>query len=218
MDVDAEHKQLTDLLRDFRPAERDAARERELLRQRPRQRNGRAQPVLKEAGLDALAQRVADGEFGHVVLLLAQGDEVVVDARLVLARVVEIEVFRLDVLPREGFARGEFRDVGEEAGLLRRGHTPDYHCAVVEEEDLGCVDAGVEVEGISFFWIVVVGFYMVGGRVGAVVGEGVGTGVKVNVAGRGRQIEELLAAVVGGFMDFNGAVGVAAFGGGVVDG
>ena len=38
-----------------------------------------------------------DGQLGHVVALLAQGDEVVVDARLVLARVVEVEVLRLDV-------------------------------------------------------------------------------------------------------------------------
>lgn len=148
VDVDAQDEELPDLLVDLRPAEGDAARHGQLLGQRVRARDGGAEQVLEEAGLDALAQRVADGEFGHVVLLLAQGDEVVVDARLVLARVVEVEVLRLDVGGREGFAGGELGYVVQEARFLRRGHAPDDDGAVVEEEDFGGVDAGVEVDGV----------------------------------------------------------------------
>ena len=52
---------------------------------------------------------MGDGEFGHVVLLLAQGDEIVVDPGLILARVVEVEVLSLHVVGAEllGFELGD---------------------------------------------------------------------------------------------------------------
>ena len=53
---------------------------------------------------------MADCELGHVVPLVSQGDEVVVDAGLVVAGVVEVEVFGLDVGGGEffGFETGDF--------------------------------------------------------------------------------------------------------------
>jgi len=41
---------------------------------------------------------VTDGQLGHVVPLLAQGNEVVVNTSLVLASIVEIELLGLDVV------------------------------------------------------------------------------------------------------------------------
>ena len=175
MDVDAQDEQLPDLLGDLGAAESDAARQGQLLGQRVRAGDGGAEQVLEEAGLDALAQGVADGELGHVVLLLAQRDEVVVDARLVLARVVKVEVFRLDVGGREGLAGGEFGYVVQEARFLREGHAPDDDGAVVEEEDFGGVDAGVEIEAV-FVAEVRVGDE-VRGYWTVAVGDGIGAGV-----------------------------------------
>lgn len=211
MYVNPQNEQLTNLLRNLLPTQRDPARQRQLLRQRVGRRDGGAEQILEEARLDALGQRVADGQLGHVVLLLAQGDEVVVDARLVLARVVEVEVLRLDVRRGEGLPRRELGDVGEEARFVRGRHAPDDDGAVVEEEDLGDVDPRVEVEGALFSGVVVVGGDF--GRVD-VVGEGVGApGIEACVAGGGVEVEEFFAAVVGGFFDFEGAVGVPAFAG-----
>ena len=107
--------------------------------------DGGGEEVFEEGGLDALGEGVRDGEFGHVILLLAQGDEVVVDARLVLARVVKVEVFDLDV------GWGEFlgfvaRDFGEEVRFLLRRHAPDHHRAVLEEEDFGRVHVRVKIQ------------------------------------------------------------------------
>jgi hypothetical protein len=45
-----------------------------------------------------LCKSVTDGQLGHVVPLLAQGNEVVVNASLVLASIVEIELLGLDVV------------------------------------------------------------------------------------------------------------------------
>lgn len=154
MDVDPQDEELADLLVDLRPRKCDPARHRELLRKGMRAVDRRAQQIFKQTRLDALAQGMADGQFGHVILLLAQADEVVVDARLVLARVVEVEVFRLDVC-RGQFFRLEFGDVVQEPFFLREGHAPDDDGAVVEEEDFWGVDAGVEVQ-VGFVGEVVV--------------------------------------------------------------
>ena len=48
--------------------------------------------------LDALRQGVGDCQLRHVVILITQRDKVVVDPRLVLAGVVEVEFFRLDLI------------------------------------------------------------------------------------------------------------------------
>ena len=87
---------------------------------------------------------MADRELGHVIPLLAQGDEVVVDSRLVFARVVEVELFRLDVVFVQFFLL-EFGDFFEEALFFFHRHAPYYDDAVFEEEDFGDVDGGVEV-------------------------------------------------------------------------
>jgi len=87
---------------------------------------------------------VADGQLGHVIPLLAQGNEVVVNASLVLASVVEIELLGLNVV----FAQlllFELCDFFEEALFLFHGHTPDDDDTIFEEEDLGDVHRRVEV-------------------------------------------------------------------------
>lgn len=172
--------------------------------------DGGAQRIFEETCLHTLAQGVAYREFGHVILLLPEGDEIVVDAGLVLARVVEVEVLRLDVGWGEGLAGGELGDVGYEACFLRGGHAPDDDGAVVEEEDLGCVDACVEVDGVLLLWVVV-GVWK-GGR------DGVGPRVETCVTGRCVKVEELFMTVMGRFLDFHSAVGVATFLRWVVDG
>ena len=60
---------------------------------------------------------MTDGQLGHVIPLLAQGNEVVVNASLVLASVVEIELFGLNVVFAQ-FLLFEFGDFFEEALFL----------------------------------------------------------------------------------------------------
>ena len=60
---------------------------------------------------------MTDGQLGHVIPLLAQGNEVVVNASLVLASVVEIELFGLHVVFAQ-FLLFEFGDFFEEALFL----------------------------------------------------------------------------------------------------
>lgn len=117
MDVDAQDKKLADLLVDLPTAEGDGAGQGDLGGERGGEGDCGREEVFEEGGLDALGQGVGDGEFGHVVLLLAEGDEVVVYPGLVLPGVVEVEVFRLHVVFAEllGF---EFGDFFEEALLF----------------------------------------------------------------------------------------------------
>jgi hypothetical protein len=87
---------------------------------------------------------VGDGQLGHVVALVAERDEIVVDAGLVLVRVVEVELFRLDVVGRQLFDF-ELCNLGEEALLLGGRHAPYYYDAIVKEEHLGRVHGDVKV-------------------------------------------------------------------------
>jgi len=146
VDINAQNEQLPDLLMYLSPIQTDGPRQCDLGWERGCERNSRGEQVFEEGGLDALGQGVGNGQLGHVVFPVAQGDEVVVDAGLVFARVVEVEVLGLDVVGGEffGFELGDF---GEEALFLGEGHAPDYDGAVVEEEDFGCVDGCVEVLG-----------------------------------------------------------------------
>ena len=87
---------------------------------------------------------MADGQLGHVIPLLAQRDEVVVDASLVLASVVEIELLGLHVI----FAQlllFELLDLLEETLFLLNCHSPEDNHAVLEEENLGDVYGRVKV-------------------------------------------------------------------------
>lgn len=87
---------------------------------------------------------MTDGQLGHVVPLLAQGNEVVVNASLVLASIVEIELFGLDVVFAQ-FLLFELCDFFEEALFLLHRHAPDDDDTILEEEDFGDVHRGVEV-------------------------------------------------------------------------
>ena len=100
--------------------------------------------ILGHMYLRALRQRVANGELGHVIPLLPQGNKIVVYPCLVLARVVEVELLRLHIV----FAQlllFEFGDLFQETLLLLHRETPGDHDAVLEEEDLGYVHRRVEV-------------------------------------------------------------------------
>jgi hypothetical protein len=144
MNINSQNEQLPDLHIQLPPTEIDRPRLRDQGRQRRRILDGGGDEVLKQAGLDRLGERVADGQLDHVVLGLAQADEVVVDARLVVARVVEVEVLRLRRLGRQR-CRGELAHVGQQSPLLRGRHPPHHDCAVVEDEDLGRRDRAGEV-------------------------------------------------------------------------
>ena len=148
MDVDAQDKQLADLHRDLPPREGDATGQGDLLWQRGGRGDGGGDEVFEEGSLDALGQGVGDGEFGHVVFLFAERDEIVVDAGLVLAGVIKIEVFRLHVVLGE-LLRFEFGEFFEETRFMGEGHAPDDDGAIFEEEDFGGVDLGVEVKGVG---------------------------------------------------------------------
>ena len=144
MDVDAEDEELADLLVDLPAAQGDGAGQSDLGGERRGEGDCGGEEVFEEGRLDALGKGVGDGEFGHVVLLLAEGDEVVVDPGLVLARVVEVEVFRLHVVLTEflGFELGNFL---EEALLFLDRHAPDDYGSIIKEKDFRSVDLGVEV-------------------------------------------------------------------------
>lgn len=81
--------------------------------------------------LDALRESMADRQFVHVVLLLSETDEVVVYPRLVLPRVVEVEIFRLHVVLGQLLGL-EFRYVFQKALFLRHGHAPDDDSTILE--------------------------------------------------------------------------------------
>jgi hypothetical protein len=119
------------------------------------------------ACLDALGKGVRDGELGHVVVLVAQGDKVVVDAGLVLVGVVKVELLRLDVV-RGKLLQLELGYLFQEALLLGGRHAPYYHDTVIEEEDLGCVHVDVKFGRIVAQSVVgdVLGQQVVGALVG----------------------------------------------------
>lgn len=92
----------------------------------------------------ALRKSMADGQLGHVVPLLTKRNEVVVDASLVLAGVVEIELLGLDVVFAQLLLL-EFGDFFEETLFFFHRHAPEDDNTVFEEKNFGDVDGGVEV-------------------------------------------------------------------------
>ena len=52
---------------------------------------------------------MGDGEFGHIVLLLAEGYKIVVDSSLVLAGIIEVEILGLHIVVAK-FLDFKFRD------------------------------------------------------------------------------------------------------------
>lgn len=144
MDVDPQDKQLSDLHVDLAPGEVDAARLGDLRRERGRVRDGLGHQVFEEGCFHGLCEGVRDGELDHVISGVTERDEVVVYPGLVLAGVVEVEMFDLRVFRAED-GGCEFGDVGEKAGLVRGRHAPYDDRAVVEKEDFWRVDCGVEI-------------------------------------------------------------------------
>ena len=144
MDVDAQDEELSDLLMDFPAAEGDGAGQGDLGGERGGEGDGGCEEVFEEGGLDALGEGVGDGQFGHVVPLLAEGDEVVVDSSLVFSGVVEVEILRLHVVFAELLGL-EFGDFFEETLFLLQCHAPDYYGAVIKKKDFWRMDLGVEI-------------------------------------------------------------------------
>ena len=108
-----------------------------------------------KTSLNALSQGVADGEFGHVILLFTEADEVVVDAGLVFPCVIEVEVFRLHIVFRELLTL-KFSNVFKESLLLLHGHAPDHNGSVLEQKNFGRVDLSIEVGVVDSFKIGVI--------------------------------------------------------------
>ena len=146
MDVDAQDEELADLLVDLPAVQSDGAGQGDFGGEGGGEGDGGREEVFEQGRLDALGQSVGDGEFGHVVLLFAEGDEVVVDPGLVFAGVVEVEILRLHVVLAQFFGF-EFGDFFEEALLLLQCHAPDHHGAIIEKKHFWCVHVSVEVQG-----------------------------------------------------------------------
>ena len=70
-------------------------------------------------------------KLGHVVILFAQRDEVVVDSCLVFSSVVEIETFCLHIILSKLLAL-ELCNLLENALLVSERHAPDHDDAVVD--------------------------------------------------------------------------------------
>ena len=117
MDIYPQDEELPDLLVDLSAIQTNGACEGDLSGKGGCQCDGCGEEVFEEGGLDALCEGMGDGEFCHVILLFAEGDEVVVDPRLVLPRVVEVEVLGLHVVGAE-FLGFEFRDFFQETLFL----------------------------------------------------------------------------------------------------
>ena len=109
MDINPQDEQLSDLHSDLSLCEGYRTSERELSGERVREGDSCGEEIFEERGLDGLGERVRDSELGHIVFLVAQANKVVVDTRLVFARVVEVEVFGLHVVGAKLFGF-EFRD------------------------------------------------------------------------------------------------------------
>lgn len=131
---------------------------------------------------------MADGKLGHVVLLLAQADEVVVYPRLVLAGVVEIEIFRLHVVFGELFVF-EFRNVFQEPLFLLQCHAPYDHSTVLEEEDFWRMHLRVEIQCIRPWWLWLLHFR------GCVIGYRALAILERRISGPGGQVDEILSTV-----------------------
>jgi hypothetical protein len=164
VDVDAQNEELADLHVDLGACEGDGAGEGDLGGDVLAGFDGVVDEGFEEGGLDsmqykyvdqltmklsrgyldALSQGVGDGQFRHVVVLLAQGDEVVVYSCLVLARIVEVEAFRLHVVFRKLLIL-ELRYLLQKALLVAEGHAPYHHDAVVEEKHFGCMHLCIKV-------------------------------------------------------------------------
>jgi len=74
---------------------------------------------------------VADCELGHVVPFFPQRDEVVVYPRLVLARVVEVELFGLHIIFAQLFLL-EFGNLFQKALFFFNRESPSHDYTVLE--------------------------------------------------------------------------------------
>ena len=142
------------------------------------------------AHLDALRQRVADRELGHVVSLLTEADEVVVYPGLVFACIIKIKVLGLDIVLAQLFGL-KLGNVFEEALFLHQGHTPYHNGTVFEEKHLWSVHLSIEVESI---WV---GFSRILHLTGSMTRDRGFTIVERCIASVCGQIDQLFATTLG---------------------
>jgi hypothetical protein len=90
---------------------------------------------------------MADSKLRHVILLVPQTDEVIVYPRLVLPCIVEVEVFRLDIVFGQ-FLHLKLRHLFEKAVLLLQCHAPYDNGPVAEQKYLRRVNFGVKVQRV----------------------------------------------------------------------
>lgn len=165
------------------------------------------------AYLCALRQSMADGQLGHIIPLLPQRDEVIVDARLILPRVVEIELLGLNIVFAQ-LLHLEFRDFLQKALLLFQRHAPYYHDPVLEQEHFRDMHTGVEVgrDGALKDGVAERGlfgddrFQLAGGGRALVEDGGVGCGF------RGLEVDQVFAAASGVLFYFDCGVGKSSHG------
>ena len=137
------------------------------------QKSRAPQKQKKKTYLRTLRQRMTNSQLRHIIPLLPQTNKIIIDPGLILAGIIEIKLFGLDVVFGELLVL-ETGDFFEETLFVARGHAPEDYDAVFEEEGFRDVDRGVEVRGDGAVeW---------GGGVGGFVGE-VGGGVVVGGGG-----------------------------------
>lgn len=85
-------------------------------------------------------------QLRHIIPLLPETNEIVIDPGLVLAGIIEIKLFGLDVVFGELLVL-EPCDFLQETLFFAGGHAPEDDDAVFEEEGFRDVDCGVEVWG-----------------------------------------------------------------------
>ena len=87
---------------------------------------------------------MTNSQLRHIIPLLPERNKIIIDPGLVLAGIIEIKLFGLDVIFGELLIL-EPRDFLQETLFFARGHAPEDDDAVFEEEGFRDVDCGVEV-------------------------------------------------------------------------
>lgn len=89
---------------------------------------------------------MTNSQLSHIIPLLPERNKIIIDPGLILAGIIEIKLFGLDIIFGELLVL-EPRNFLQEPLFFARGHAPEDDDAVFEEEDLRDVDCGVEVWG-----------------------------------------------------------------------
>ena len=91
-----------------------------------------------------------DRKLNHIIGLIPQCDKIVIDSRLILAGVVEVETLSLHIIRRK-FLHLKLCNLLQEPLLILETHSPDDHNTIVEEKHLRRMNLGIEIYGV-WYW------------------------------------------------------------------